>query len=234
MKVLQGGSAPAAVLMDRDAELLSGLTGTSEPILHLYDWAGESLTYGYFIKPEELLDMDEVARRGLDLARRPTGGGLLFHLTDLAFSVLVPASHHRFSMNTLQNYAWINRAVATALDRFVGHEGTFALASEGQMIGQGMADFCMASPTRYDIICSGRKVGGAAQRRTRTGLLHQGSICLAATPPELVRAVLKDGAAVGQAMRDSAYPLLGPAATSADVASARPDLRRLLIESLCF
>jgi lipoate-protein ligase A len=38
---------------------------------------------------------------------------------------------------------------------------------------------CFANPVRADVIVNGRKVAGAAQRRTRTGLLHQGSIQLA-------------------------------------------------------
>ncbi len=39
----------------------------------------------------------------------------------------------------------------------------------------GMA--CFASPTLYDVIGpDGRKLCGGAQRRTRRGLLHQGSI----------------------------------------------------------
>jgi lipoate-protein ligase A len=35
---------------------------------------------------------------------------------------------------------------------------------------------CFANPVRADVLVDGRKVAGAAQRRTRAGLLHQGSI----------------------------------------------------------
>ena len=35
---------------------------------------------------------------------------------------------------------------------------------------------CFARPVVYDVLVSGAKVAGAAQRRTRHGLLHQGSI----------------------------------------------------------
>jgi lipoate-protein ligase A len=35
---------------------------------------------------------------------------------------------------------------------------------------------CFANPVRADVLVNGQKVAGAAQRRTRTGLLHQGSI----------------------------------------------------------
>ena len=35
---------------------------------------------------------------------------------------------------------------------------------------------CFANPVRADVLVDRRKVAGAAQRRTRAGLLHQGSI----------------------------------------------------------
>ncbi len=35
---------------------------------------------------------------------------------------------------------------------------------------------CFANPVRADVIVDGRKIAGAAQRRTRRGLLQQGSI----------------------------------------------------------
>ena len=35
---------------------------------------------------------------------------------------------------------------------------------------------CFENPVRHDVLVAGRKVAGAAQRRTRAGLLHQGSV----------------------------------------------------------
>jgi lipoate-protein ligase A len=35
---------------------------------------------------------------------------------------------------------------------------------------------CFANPVHADVMVNGRKVAGAAQRRARAGLLHQGSI----------------------------------------------------------
>jgi lipoate-protein ligase A len=37
---------------------------------------------------------------------------------------------------------------------------------------------CFQKPVRFDIVAADRKLSGAAQRRTREGLLHQGSILL--------------------------------------------------------
>ena len=41
-----------------------------------------------------------------------------------------------------------------------------------------ISDACFANPVRDDVMLLGRKIAGAAQRRTRGGFLHQGSIQL--------------------------------------------------------
>jgi lipoate-protein ligase A len=38
------------------------------------------------------------------------------------------------------------------------------------------SEACFATPVISDVIENGRKIAGAAQRKTRTGLVHQGSI----------------------------------------------------------
>ena len=45
---------------------------------------------------------------------------------------------------------------------------------------------CFANPVRTDILINGRKIAGAAQRRTRRGLLQQGSIQGITTNTDLV------------------------------------------------
>ena len=81
---------------------------------------GDSATFGYFVNPGKFLDLDHVREKGLNLARRPTGGGIIFHLWDMAFSVIVPAHCPEFSMNTLDNYAFVNCVVLEAVGEFAG------------------------------------------------------------------------------------------------------------------
>jgi lipoate-protein ligase A len=38
---------------------------------------------------------------------------------------------------------------------------------------------CFIAPVRNDLLANGRKIAGGAQRRTKRGLLHQGSIQVA-------------------------------------------------------
>lgn len=230
--LLESGQAPALCHMQRDSALLESLTDDLSPILHHYDWLGDSLTYGYFIKPQQMLHMEALERSGLQIARRPTGGGVIFHLSDLAFSVLIPATHPAVSLNTLQNYALINGAVLRAIQRYLGQERVVGLLEQTPCAGEPkMANYCMAQPTRYDLLLYGKKVGGAAQRRTHRGLLHQGSIYLATPPRALLMEVLRDGERVISAMECASKPLLTDA-NPHSLKAARADLRKLIYESL--
>src|ERR1700722_17844121 len=113
--------------MRLDAELLEKADSFSKPVLHLYEWEGDSATYGYFTDPAKLLHLDNANRLSLSLARRPTGGGIIFHIWDMAFSVLVPSHCSEFSTNTLENYAFVNNAVLAAIKEFLGGKPPLSL-----------------------------------------------------------------------------------------------------------
>src|SRR5437867_3091333 len=97
LAILDTQCNPAEENMRRDGELLQNLG--DKPILHLYDWSTPSLTYGYFIRPEKYLNLQELQKQGIAYAKRPTGGGIVFHIWDLAFSFLMPSSAPGFSLN---------------------------------------------------------------------------------------------------------------------------------------
>ena len=141
-EVLDTGIRSAAENMRIDAELLEK-AGT-RPVLHLYEWEGECATYGYFVDPAKLLDLQGVEKRGLQLARRPTGGGIVFHIWDMAFSVVVPSCCPEFSMNTLDNYAFVNRAVLEAVKEFIRAHHLDMIPEDFVGMDQQRPHFCMA------------------------------------------------------------------------------------------
>ncbi len=221
--ILETKAASADANMRLDEKLLENLGDHEKPILHLYEWEKESATFGYFVKPEELLDLAEAGKRGLDLARRPTGGGVVFHLWDLAFSVLVPAKSPLFSTNTLDNYNLVNRVVKDVVKEFIGSEELCLTPDDAPFQDRNCAHFCMARPTKYDVMLSGKKIAGAAQRKTKDGFLHQGTIALIKPDEGLLAAVLPS-AAVREAMKQTTFPLL----SQADLGKGRKQLCELL------
>lgn len=223
--MIDTGIGSAQENMDFDARLLSELTPQSSAILHFYGWKKESITHGIFVDPSEFLNLEGAQNLGFEIAKRPTGGGIVFHSWDFAFSVLVPSSSPFYSQKTLENYEWVNRRVLEAIKEFVGSEPSFDLIpKDGNLLDAASERFCMARPTKYDVVWNGRKVAGAAQRKTREGFLHQGTIALSLPNQEALQNILKDGTRVKEAMLAHTYPL----ASQIDLNEARLKLKDLL------
>jgi lipoate---protein ligase len=232
-EILDSGKASAEANMCLDKKLLSELGSRKKALLHFYDWETESATYGFFLNPKEHLNLEGVKKRSLALARRPTGGGIVFHLWDLAFSVLVPASSPFFSSNTLDNYRFVNTAVLKAVGEFLNPAQPLTLTGDDEpALDRQCQRFCMAQPTKYDVLLSGRKIAGAAQRKTKEGFLHQGTIALVMPPRDYLQDVLLPATHVEKAMRAYTQPLLKEGASSEDIQAAKRTLRTLLSEYL--
>lgn len=179
--------------MDNDYGSLKRSKSSDKPLLTFYEWGAPSLTYGYFVNPDDYL-----VKNSFQMGRRPTGGGILFHSIDCAFSLVIPASHEKLSLNTLENYRLVNGLVSEAL-------ASLGVKVEVLEEGKSPMRFCMAKPTVYDLVIGDKKVVGAAQRRSKEGLLHQGSIALR-LPGLQEKAALKEATLYDLMCRET-YPL---------------------------
>ncbi len=179
LEIVDANSSSAEKNMERDLFFLRNLEKSQKAILHFYNWKNPSVTYGYFTDPQKFLYVEKLKLDGVDLARRPTGGGVIFHIWDFAFSLLIPASSPFFSQNTLQNYAFVHGELFEALrSSFPFFKGAELIQNDFPGRSPSSNSFCMAKPTKYDLIHKGKKIAGAAQRKTRFGFLHQGSLSL--------------------------------------------------------
>jgi lipoate---protein ligase len=231
LRVLDTGVSAAEENMKFDAQLLDRLDPAGQPILHLYRWDSPSATYGHFIQAGKHLDLEKAALRRVKLARRPTGGGIVFHIWDLAFSFLMPAHHPAFSLNTLDNYQFVNGAVLGAVSELFELKESASLIPESfPSLSGNCRNFCMAKPTQYDVVYKGMKVAGAAQRKTKQGYLHQGTISLAAPHLPLLREVLRSEEAILDAMASYTYAPLGNCWSPVPLEEARQNIQQRLIE----
>lgn len=225
MQILNTGIQSAEFNMLFDEKLLEEL---KIPTLHLYQWARPSATFGYFIRPENHLDLEKAARHDLDLARRPTGGGIVFHIWDLAFSFLMPSSHPAFSEKPLENYRFVNNAVLSAVRSFLDlREPLELISANAPSLGPDCQNFCMAKPTQYDVVYQGMKIAGAAQRKRKQGYLHQGTIALGKPNFSLLNDVLLSKGDVLSAMASYSFAPL----EKVDL-TARIELEKLLADKL--
>ncbi|MDB6154727.1 MAG: lplA [Chthoniobacteraceae bacterium] len=146
--------------MALDEALLRTANG---PLLRIYRWERAAVSFGYFSKFQEVA----AAWPGRELVRRWTGGGMVPHGEDLTYTLIVPQDCPVFAMGALESYRLIHECIANLL----GSAGVLAEAA-----AEKVSDACFENPARHDVLYAGRKVAGAAQRRTKFGLLHQGSI----------------------------------------------------------
>ena len=143
------------------------------PTIRFYRWRSPALSFGYFGK---FSDVSSYAAER-DLVRRWTGGGIVFHGDDLTYSIVIPASDPVFDESSVVIYEEIHCALCGAL---AGHDQGAELVTVAHYPRTGnrgsLDNECFANPVRADVMMDGRKIAGAAQRRTRRGLLQQGSI----------------------------------------------------------
>jgi lipoate-protein ligase A len=146
------------------------------PTIRFYRWP--ALSFGYFGKFSDVA----IYAAERDLVRRWTGGGIVFHGEDLTYSIVIPASDPVFDESSIAIYEKIHRALCGALVK-TGQRavvaggvdpGGFSAATRAAVNASGYN--CFANPVRADVMMDGRKIAGAAQRRTHRGLLQQGSI----------------------------------------------------------
>lgn len=227
LRLIESETASAEENMRRDAALLDSLD--KEPILHLYDWENPSATYGHFISLEKHIDLEAARKHRLIFAKRPTGGGIVFHIWDYAFSFLMPSSHPQFSLNTLDNYRFVNEIVLNVMKEFLQIQGKIEIIAESYPVaGKDCQNFCMARPTQYDVVLNKVKIAGAAQRKTKKGYLHQGTISLACPDEKMLCEVLLAKDDVLKAMLSYSFAPLGSQCSGENLRDSRIAIKELL------
>jgi lipoate-protein ligase A len=154
---------PAAMNMALDEALLNDCVA---PILRFYRWKRLSISFGYFGRYAEVATESEQR----NLVRRWTGGGIVSHGADLTYSVIVPRDHSFFERSSTEIYAAVHEAICRALQA----NGMEAFLANGAT--PKVSEACFANAVRADVMIGDQKIAGAAHRRSRAGLLHQGSI----------------------------------------------------------
>jgi len=153
----------AALNMAVDEALL---VSAMAPILRFYRWRGPSLSFGYFGRFAEV--EAHAARR--EIVRRWTGGGIVLHGDDLTYSIIIPRAHLFFRRSSFEVYGAVHEAIRRAL------AANRIAATLAERAAPKISENCFANAVEADVLIGDRKIAGAAHRRSRFGLLHQGSI----------------------------------------------------------
>jgi lipoate-protein ligase A len=152
--------------MALDEALLQAAPRLGRPVLRFYGWTQPAASFGYF---QKYADIERMTRLR-PLVRRPTGGGLVPHDADWTYSLAFPPSDDWYSLSATDSYRRVHEWIRTAFAR-LNVAAELAPACSKTLPGQ-----CFQGHERFDLLWRGRKIAGAAQRRTRDGLLIEGSV----------------------------------------------------------
>lgn len=152
--------------MAADDALLELASTWTAPILRFYGWTQAAASFGYF---QHYAEIEKVTALR-PLVRRPTAGGLVPHDADWTYSLIFPAGHPWYALRAEESYRRLHEWVRDSFTR-LGVTTELSPCCAKELPGQ-----CFAGPEKFDLLMDGLKIAGAAQRRTRIGLLIQGSV----------------------------------------------------------
>jgi lipoate-protein ligase A len=159
-------------------EVLFHSCGTS--VLRVYRWTAPAVTFGY---AQRLAAVELLARR-LPVMRRWSGGGMVFHGSDITLALAIPASELLASGSSRDVYSAIHQCLLPAIQKYLP-DARLVLPEECRC-----GPLCFENPVAFDIIAGASKICGGALRRSKAGFLYQGSLHLpGAVPAEIANSL---------------------------------------------
>ncbi|MDF3056657.1 MAG: ligase [Rariglobus sp.] len=202
LDLLPHRTAGAAENMAADFLLLQRYPEPARARFRHYDWRGPAFTFGYGQKIAYVREQIAALAPGehADLTRRPTGGGVVDHRDDWTFALVIPRGHALYDARATESYRQVHADLVAAL-RDQGQPVVLkercdsacdtsesdlpTLNPQRSTPPPSGPTVCFIRPELYDVLHAGTgaKVAGAAQKRTKHGLLFQGSIAKAVLGP---------------------------------------------------
>lgn len=123
------------------------------PTMRFYGWKPPAVSIGRFQRLEEVVDLEGCRKLGVDVVRRSTGGGAVFHDREITYSVICPEDMMPADIN--EAYREIGGWIVNAL-KLIGIEGTFEPIN--------------------DVLVKGKKISGSAQSRRKGIFVQHGTL----------------------------------------------------------
>ncbi len=184
LEVLPARSDSAAANMAADFLLLRRYPAErrERARFRAYGWHRPAWSFGYSQKIVWVRGQLPAEAEGAELVRRPTGGGVVDHREDWTYALVIPRGHALEAARAVESYRVVHAALAAALAS-LGQAAEVKERCETAEDGAGCGiekgpTVCFARAELCDVLnpVTGAKIAGAAQKRTKEGLLFQGSI----------------------------------------------------------
>ncbi|WP_128225735.1 lipoate--protein ligase family protein [Halobacteriaceae archaeon SHR40] len=145
--------------------------------VRVYRWDPSTLSLGYH-QDATTVDWEYCEQAGIDVTRRQTGGGGIYHDVDgdISYSIVAPAAE--LPGDLMDCYEQLCTPVFDAFER-IGVDAAFA--DEEQPSIHQPACYLRAINPAHDILAGG-KISGNAQYRQRDAVIQHGSLSYSLTP----------------------------------------------------
>lgn len=145
------------------------------PSFRHYHWSSKETSFGY---GQDWKWVEKITNKSVEkLIRRPTGGGIVKHEDDWTYCLVIPGVHHAFSMPPLDLYKQVHLCISSALAK---QDLVTTLQPCPKEKGKIIPGDCFEEPVGWDLMSfdSSKKIAGAAMKRSRKGVLLQGTIIM--------------------------------------------------------
>lgn len=145
-------------------------SGASKPTLRLYGWKPAAVSIGYFQSLIEEIDVEACKRMDIDIVRRMTGGGAVFHDTEITYSIHIPEKTGLVPKGILESYRAVSEGVIQGL-------AMLGVAAQFIPLNDLVAPYNFPGADGTHTIQL-RKISGNAQTRKQGVIVQHGTILL--------------------------------------------------------
>jgi lipoyl(octanoyl) transferase len=168
LRLLDTGKGDAWFNMAVDEAILDSINkGTSPLTLRFYGWSRPAVSIGYFQSIEKIKNK---LTKKVDFVRRITGGGAVYHSTDITYSLIIENNGKYEVKNFIKSVSGFLLAGLHKLNR-----GFRLYIRDAEPVSVSDC-LCFSGPQYGDVVFNRKKIGGGAQRRSGKAILYQGSI----------------------------------------------------------
>lgn len=172
--------APTQMAID-EAIAINRLVEDNPNTIRLYRWRPSAVSIGYFQSLEKEVNLETCRELGVDVIRRITGGGAVFHdyNGEITYSLVAPESDSKMPRDILASYQVICGAIVDGLRR-LGVDAEFKPVN--------------------DIAAGGKKISGNAQTRRHGVVLQHGTVLVDSDIPTMFRVLRVSDAKISDKM----------------------------------
>lgn len=154
-RVIPLHTTDAFTAMAIDETVSESVAKGGQPTIRFWRWKPSAVSIGYFQNAEDELDLDACKKMGVDVIRRRTGGGAVYHDYDGEITYSVIGKESLFPKGITESYYFICGWIIDSLTML-------GIQSEFKPIN--------------DIMVNGKKISGNAQTRRDGVLLQHGTV----------------------------------------------------------